>query len=145
MINDKQGKIAIKRNSADCGYGYGCGYDYGYDLYPESDWQLFKQCLNVWFDFADDDYYRERLPFRFSRSKLALNMAALIRDHKARIEDLKSFSRDLQWDVRALLCDVKGIEEMSGLKYGGSYSEDGEDGNGSENSDNNEYGGEDEE
>lgn len=127
MINDKQGKIAIKGNSADCGYGYGCGYgcgydygyDYGYDLYPESDWQLFKQCLNVWFDFADDDYYRERLPFRFSRSKLALNMAALINQNKARMEDLKIFSKQLQWDVRALLCDVKGIEEMSGLKYGG--------------------------
>ena len=79
--------------------------------YPESDWQTFKQALNVWFDFAN---YRE-LPFRFSRSMLAPNLAGLIRDKKAAVEDLKVFSRQLQCDVRTLLGDESVFEEFYGL------------------------------
>lgn len=83
-------------------------------MYPETDWQTFKQLLNIWFDFAD---YRE-LPFRFSRSKLAFNIAGLINEGKAQIEDLKAFSKDLQWDVRCLLGDEKILEEWYGIKIG---------------------------
>ena len=82
--------------------------------YPESDWQTFKDLLNIWFDFAD---YRE-IPFRYSRSKLALNIAGLINEGKAQIEDLKAFSKDLQWDVRCLLGDESILEEWYGIKRG---------------------------
>lgn len=82
--------------------------------YPETDWQTFKQLLNIWFDFAD---YHE-LPFRFSRSKLALNIAGLIKEKKARIEDLVVFSKKLQWDVRCLLGDESILEEWYGIRRG---------------------------
>ena len=87
--------------------------------YPESDWQLLKQLLNIWFDFAD---YRE-LPFRFSRSKLAFNIAGLINQGKADIQDLKVFSKKLQLAVGALLGDFSIMEEVTGLKYEGGDEE----------------------
>ena len=94
--------------------------------YPESDWQTFKQALNVWFDFND---YREQLPFRFSRSMLAPNLAGLIREgkkEKAAVEDLKSagFSRQLQCDVKRafLLGNDKEcvLQKFYGVKNGGA-------------------------
>ena len=85
--------------------------------YPESDWQTFKQALNVWFDFSSN--YLEPLPFRFSRSMLAPNLAGLIRDKKATVEDFvedfKAFSRQLQCDVRTLLGGESVFEEFYGL------------------------------
>ena len=86
--------------------------------YPETDWQTFKQLLNIWFDFAEYREYRDDLPFRFSRSKLALNIAGLINEGKVQIEDLKAFSKDLQWDVRCLLGDESILEEWYGIKRG---------------------------
>ena len=83
--------------------------------YPETDWQTFKQLLNIWFDFAE---YRDDLPFQCSRSKLALNIAGLIREKKARIEDLAVFSKDLQWDVRCLLGNESILEEWYGIRRG---------------------------
>ena len=83
--------------------------------YPETDWQTFKQLLNIWFDFAE---YREDLPFQCSRSKLALNIAGLIKEKKARIEDLVIFSKKLQWDVRCLLGDESILEEWYGIRRG---------------------------
>ena len=87
--------------------------------YPESDWQMFKQLLNIWFDFND---YRE-LPYRFSRSKLAFNIAGLIRQGKASVQDLKVFSKKLQLAVGALLGDFSIMEEVTGLKYEGKDEE----------------------
>ena len=87
--------------------------------YPESDWQLFKQFLNVWYDFAN---YIE-LPFRFSRSKLAFNIAALINQGKADVKDLKAFSKKLQLHVTALIGDIPAWEEVSGIKFGGEEEE----------------------
>ena len=83
--------------------------------YPESDWQTFKDLLNIWFDFAE---YRDDLPFQCSRSKLALNIAGLIKEGKATIEDLVVFSKDLQWDVRCLLGDESILEEWYGISRG---------------------------
>lgn len=83
--------------------------------YPETDWQTFKQLLNIWFDFAE---YRDALPFQCSRSKLALNIAGLIKEGKATIEDLVVFSKKLQWDVRCLLGDESIFEEWYGIKRG---------------------------
>ena len=88
--------------------------------YPESDWQTFKQVLNVWvwFDFSQD--YREQLPFRFSRSMLAQNLAAMIGEGTIKsLEDLKAFSKQLQHDVRVLLGDETALEEFHGIKNGG--------------------------
>ena len=93
--------------------------------YPESDWQFFKQILNIWFSFAD---YRE-LPYRFSRAMLPLNLAALIRqgkESKADVEDLKGFSKQLQHDVRVLLGDKSVLEQFHGLKRGARGTEDAE-------------------
>lgn len=88
--------------------------------YPESDWQLFKQALNVWFDFAD---YRE-LPFRFSRSMVAQNLAAMIGEGTIKsLEDLKIFSKQLQYDVRCLIGDEAVLEEFHGIKNGGEDEE----------------------
>ena len=84
-------------------------------MYPETDWQTFKQLLNIWFDFAE---YRDDLPFQCSRSKLALNIAGLIKEKKARIEDLVVFSKKLQWDVWCLLGDESILEEWYGIKRG---------------------------
>ena len=83
--------------------------------YPETDWQTFKDLLNIWFDFAE---YRDDLPFQCSRSKLALNIAGLIKEGKATIEDLVVFSKDLQWDVRCLLGDESILEEWYGIRRG---------------------------
>ena len=102
--------------------------------YQESDWQTFKQVLQVlnvwvWFDFSQD--YREQLPFRFSRSMLCPNLAAMIRDKTVKLEDLKAFSRQLQCDVRTLLGDESVFEEFYGLTIeedetlGGSVAEAG--------------------
>ena len=88
--------------------------------YPESDWNTFKQALNIWFDFAD---YRE-LPFRFSRSMLAQNLAAMIEEGTIKsIEDLKAFSKQLQHDVRCLIGDKAVLEEFHGIKNGGEDEE----------------------
>ena len=89
--------------------------------YPETDWQTFKDLLNIWFDFAEYREYRDDLPFRFSRSKLALNIAGLVREKKAKmakIEDLVVFSKKLQWDVRCLLGDESILEEWYGIRRG---------------------------
>ena len=55
--------------------------------YPENDWQTFKQLLNIWFDFAEYREYRDDLPFQCSRSKLALNIAGLIKEKGEEGED----------------------------------------------------------
>ena len=91
---------------------------WGERSYPETDWQTFKQLLNIWFDFAE---YRDDLPFRFSRSKLALNIAGLVKEKKAKmakIGDLVIFSKKLQWDVRCLFGDEKILEEWYGIRRG---------------------------
>ena len=84
--------------------------------YPESDWQFFKQFLNVCLNFAN---YRE-IPYRFSRSMLAQNLVALINQGKATVLDLSGFSRQLQHDVRVLLGHDKDdiLKEFHGLKIG---------------------------
>ena len=88
--------------------------------YPESDWQFFKQLLNVCFSFAD---YRE-LPYRFSRSMLAQNLAVLINQGKADVADLSGFSKQLQHDVRILLCDYSVLKEFHGLNRGEEIDSD---------------------
>ena len=88
---------------------------WGERQYPETDWQTFKQLLNIWFDFAEYREYRDDLPFQCSRSKLALNIAGLVREKKAKIEDLKAFSKDLQWDARCLLGDESILYLKNGM------------------------------
>ena len=52
------------------------------------------------------------MSYRFSRSKLAFNIAALINQGKADVKDLEVFSKRLQLAVRALLGDFIAWEEV---------------------------------